>query len=280
MKFLKNMEQYLAERKMLNEDNTTDGDISNFSSEYTRKVAKIINTKEQIIETTRVTKSDPSTLSQRGAELINQAVMKKGENPDSLDINIDSEKLEYAWRMISKDVDGALEAKKIEKNGKVVASNIRLDKDNNVIFDFTFENKDSTQNTDPSGKTTKSILAGKYIKGDISVERFEEPQVQIVLGKMKAPIILNRIADKKELFNQKFKLIEAGYTQIDGTYNFQLKTKYEWVSYKSGDNTKIVEFFKNNKDSRFDVFALYQKFGIDSTTKQSTGNPDWNLQIK
>lgn len=239
------------------------------------------NTKERVIKSVRVTSVTPSTLSERGPELINQAVMKKGENPDSLNLNIDSEKLEYAWRMIAKDVDAALKAGKIEKDGKIAAFNIKKDANGNVVFDFTFENKDSTQNTDPSGKTTKQILAGKLIQGEEKKEVTNVNQVWVVLQSNKGDINLNSVADKVEFLNKKRQLLEAGYTQIEGTYNFKLPTKGEWVSYSREDNAKaLVEFFAKNKGAYFDVQDLYKKFAIDPNTKQQTGTPDWNMQIK
>jgi hypothetical protein len=270
MKYLKKYHNFLNEDVAVNTETNLDS----------VQVVKTLNTKERIIKSITVLKKDPSTLSERGPELINQAVMKKGENPDSLNLAIDSEKLEYAWRMIAKDVDAALSAGKVEKNGVVAAFNIKKTPENKVVFDFTFENKDSTQNTDPSGKTTKNILAGQYIKGEFKTNVVEIPQVWIVLQNAKADIDLKNVTNPVDFLNKKRQLLEAGYTQIAGTYNFKLPVKGEWVSYDTNDNTKVVQFFENNSGSYFDVKELYKKFGIDPNTRKSTGTPDWNIQIK
>lgn len=269
MRFIKNFNEY----KRINED-------VNYET-FTTENVKIIHTstKERLIERTIVVSHKAASLAERGPELINQAVMKKGENPDSLDLNIDSERLEYAWRMISKDVDGAIKVGKIEKDGRVVASNIKKNDKGEVDFDFTFENKDSVQNIDPSGKTTKTMLAGKIIPEKFESKTEQVNQVWIVLKDIKAAIDLKDITDKVDFFNRKMRLIEAGYLQIKGTYSFKLPTKGEWVAYDKDNNTKIIEFFQKNVGSYFDVKELYSKFGIDPNTKKATGKPNWAINV-
>lgn len=284
MKFLKGYKKFLNERVLIKEDvNPSNNEENNIDKVVVFDSGDNFNTKERAIESIKVIQPPKSTLSERGPDLKNEAVMKKGENPDSLNIAIDSERLEYAWRMISKDVEGAIKATKIEKDGKIVATNIKKDAQNNVTFDFTFENKDSTQNTDPSGKTTKNILAGKLISQPIQVEKEKKFQVWVVLNSNKANISLDTVTDKVKFLNMKRQLLEAGYTPIEGTYNFKLQSKGEWVTY-GGEKTEksnqpIIDFFAKNKGSYFDVQDLYTKFGIDPKTKQSTGQPNWSVKV-
>ena len=283
MKFLKNYDKFSINYKKSFESKINEETTPNDSTDKNVKVIRVINSKERIIES-KIFKypKEGSKLSERGPELVNQAVMKNGENPDSLNINIDSEKLEYAWRMIAKDVDGALKATKIEKDGKVVAFNIKKTDDNKVTFDFTFENKDSTQNTDPSGKTTKNILAGTITPSDLIVELVEVPQVQAVIGKNQANISLNTNVDKVKYANDKQQLIEAGYVlNSKGTYNLINNATYRWVTYDTKNNAKVIEYFHNNPDSRFDVLDLYRKFGINpNKPHDALGTPNWDLPIK
>lgn len=272
---------------------------------------KIISTKEMTYNQP-VFKRDPDTKirklsKERGADLINKAVMQKGDsNMNSLNVNIDSEKLEYAWQYLAKNLEKALRDKKITKNNILVADNIR-EQDDSVIFDFIFLNKDSKQYT--NGKEKKIIHAGKIestiVPGKIQeVERINKLALWVVSTKeallrikidnegqweQKVALLFCVSADGKRNVAQNTKnMIEMSniidknseILDIGKEITVNIKAAGMWLEINNTENpsAEIEQFFTAYPSYRFDVENLYKKYGIDPATKKANGKQ--NLKMK
>lgn len=231
------------------------------------------NTKERTAKYKQITKIEGRKLEQRGPDLINKAVMAKPT--EQLNVNIDSERLEYAWRYISENLDKVLVDKKIEIKGILIADNI-LQEGGNVVFNFTFKDKDSVQNTDPSGKTTKKILAGKIEEGKYEEITVEVNQVAMVTD-MKLQSNEPKSNNKLDVINNSINLQAQGYGAHDGTYWYIEPKHSVWFTYKT--NQDIANFMATKK-VRFDMLDLYKKFGISSDTKKVVGPINPAIQLK
>lgn len=218
------------------------------------------NTKERKIDHVVIIEPETYKLGERGADLHNKKVMAM--DTKELNLEIDSQRLEYAWRSISNNLEKALKNGKIVKDGKTVAFNIKKD-GSKVVYDFTFVNKDSTQNTDPSGKTTKNILAGEVLKTQPQTKTTPVSQVWVVAQGDSGVSLESIVHKKKEYAQKKRNLLEQGYKQIEGTYGFKLPSKGKWliVSKDPKQNQLKQEDFDNGK-YRFDVRELYVKYNI------------------
>lgn len=231
------------------------------------------NTKERTAKYEIITKFEGESLDQRGTDLFNKAVMDKPT--EQLNINIDSERLEYAWDYISQNLTKALTDKKIEVKGVLIADNI-LKEGENVVFNFTFKDKDSVQNTDPSGKTTKKILAGKIKPGRYEKQTVVVNQVAMVTD-LKIQSNEPRSNNKLDVINNSINLQAQGYGAHDGTYWYIEPKHSVWFTYKT--NQEIADFMAAKK-VRFDMLDLYKKFGISSDTKKVVGPINQAIQLK
>lgn len=274
MKHLKYFDDYV-----LNEDSQQPTSVEVEIPKYGKVTLnyKYLNTKERIAEKPVINKFASKKLAERGPDLINKAVMAK--KTEQLNITIDSERLEYTWRYISENIDKVLADKKIEIKGVILADNIKTEITNgvtNVVFNFTFKDKDSTQNTDPSGKTTKKILAGKIEEGREERVIVKKKQVVLVTD---ADMIKNepKSENRLEVVNNSITLAAQGYTNHEGTYWYIKPQSYIWLDYET--NQDISNFMIANK-ARFNMSDLYKKFGIDPTTKKVVGQINPNVQLK
>ncbi len=288
MKHLKYFEDYfLNEGQITNSDGVhpefydcklSDGQIIKIKFNY-------LNLKErtatyQLFKNSPATQSPGKKLKERGPDLINKAVMAKPT--EQLNVNIDSERLEYAWRYISENLDKVLTDKKIEIKGILIADNI-LQEGENVVFNFTFKDKDSVQNTDPSGKTTKKILAGKIEIGDITPGKREtvtvtEKQVWVV-SPMKMVSNNPTSNNKTDIDNNIIENAAQGMFNEKGTYWYVKPQTGFWCKYKTPADISAKMLEDPNNKLYFDEPLLYKKLGIDPTTKKVV-TPDPNVIIK
>lgn len=235
----------------INESNVNIDD--NVSTEV--KVIKS-GTKERIINQIRYKAAEKLEFDERGKDLFNQEVMKMPT--DKLNLEMDSQRLEYTWRAISNNIEKALKEGKIVKDGKTLASNIKegnKDGKDLVTYDFVFVNEDSKQYTD--GKTPKTILAG-YIKNTpLKEEVTQVKQVWVITSNNDAVSLAKIIHKKQEYANKKRALLEAGYVNVEGTYDYKKPDNGRWLNV---NDIKQEDF--DSKKYRFDVKELYKKYDI------------------
>jgi hypothetical protein len=279
MKHLKYFEDYfLNEGQITNSDGVhpaftlvedIDGKKRQVNHEY-------LNLKQRISRYKKIKEIKDDSLGARGKDLFNKAIMDKPT--EQLNVNIDSERLEYAWDYISGNLSKVLKDKKIEVNGVLIADNITQE-GNNVVFNFTFKDKDSVQNTDPSGKTTKKILAGTITKGNIIEENTADNQVWLVCPrelKINNPTANN----KKDIINNKLYFESQKLMfNIQGNYWYSKPQTGFWFTYKTPADISAKMLEDPNNKLYFDEPLLYKKLGIDPTTKKVV-TPDPNVIIK
>ncbi len=174
------------------------------------------NGKSKVVEVT--IKGHSKLIDKRGPRLKNQAVMAKSF--ETLDENVDSEKLEKVWRIIAQNPDKALkETKIIGNNGKVLASDIKLQQDNNVTFTMVFENPDS------QFQGPYKMLAGELQRSPD--EKLELKKIWVINNNHENMTIDPGNADHDALVK---KAIESGFVQQGGTYDWIKPNAGVWIA--------------------------------------------------
>lgn len=214
----------------------------------------------------------------------NPDVIAKGEDMTKLDISKDSERLEYAFRYITKDVNEALKIKNLVIDGKNICSNIReeiVDSNNsNIVFDFTFENEDSVnaKKEKMKGKTEKKLAGVIETKIDKTTK-----EVQVVSITLNSDIVVDVMnptpKDALELANTVAKCKARGMVNVQGTYKYTTEKKVIFTEMdKIGE--KLIEYKASSPTLA--TPTLYVKYGVDPVSKQQdieviTKNKDLNI---
>jgi hypothetical protein len=241
-------------------------------------VCDYVNTKVRTVKYNSFAEITPPSLGKRGGnDLINnnKVVMKK--KTEDLNIKIDSDRLEYVWRYISEHLDNVLKDKKIVV-GDIIADNI-IKENGNVSFDFVFKDKDSQQNTDPSGQTKKKILAGNYINAVTKLIPVVERQVWIeTAGELKLQLPVSKSI--KEKLNNVIGGLVQGFktlTNIGGTYWFSLAKTGVWFTFKTPAD--ISNMLLSNPKCSLSTPNVYRMFGLDPKTQKVVGPEQPNIVI-